>query len=72
MDMHHTIKDCTPEFETIEHPSGDIILPVILDPAVAAQVRVIAERWNARCLSEAVADILLTGLISINSTARLS
>lgn len=56
--------------EVYPHPSGDLILPIILDPAVAAQIRVIAERWGNTRLSETVADILLVGLISLNSTAR--
>ncbi|MGN7127306.1 hypothetical protein [Methylorubrum thiocyanatum] len=56
--------------ETYPHPSGDLILPIILDPAVAAQVRVIADRWGNERLSETVSDILLVGLISLNSTAR--
>ncbi|AWI91001.1 hypothetical protein C0214_23970 [Methylobacterium sp. DM1] len=67
--MHNTTIECTHDLETIQHPSGDLILPVILDPAVAAQIRVIAERWDSRCLSEAVSDLILTGLIAINSTA---
>ncbi|GJE80904.1 hypothetical protein [Methylorubrum thiocyanatum] len=58
--------------EVYHHPSGDLILPVVLDPAVAAQVRVIADRWKSESLSEAVADVLLVGLMSINSTARLT
>lgn len=70
--MYHTTKECVPEIETIPHPSGDLILPVVLDPAVAAQLRIIAERWQSRSLSEAVADVVLVGLMSINSTARLS
>nr|WP_056118578.1 hypothetical protein [Methylobacterium sp. Leaf122] len=67
--MSYTTQNCTPELETIDHPSGDLILPVILDPAVAAQVRVIADRWGSARLSEAVTDLLLVGLISVNSTA---
>lgn len=70
--MSCTTQNCITELETIQHPSGDLILPVILDPAVAAQIRIIAERWQSQSLSEAVSDILLTGLISINSTARLT
>ena len=70
--MHYTTKDSIPELETIEHPSGDLILPVLLDPAVAAQIRVIAERWGNERLSETVSDLVLVGLMSVNSTARLS
>lgn len=58
--------------EVIFHPSGDLILPIILDPAVAAQVKGIAERWGNTRLSETVSDILLIGLISIQSRAGLS
>jgi len=68
--MSYTIQNCIPELETIQHPSGDLILPVILDPAVAAQIRVIAERWGNTRLAETVSDLLLVGLISVNSAAR--
>ncbi|QIJ76945.1 hypothetical protein GU700_21605 [Methylobacterium sp. NI91] len=55
--------------ETYPHASGDLILPIILDPAVAAQIRVIADRWGSDRLAETVSDLLLVGLISVNSTA---
>jgi hypothetical protein len=68
--MLHTQHHASIEPETYLHPSGDLILPIILDPAVAAQIRVIADRWGSSRLSEAVTDLLLVGLISVNSTAR--
>lgn len=68
--MCYTTQNCIAELETIEHPSGDLILPVILDPAVAAQIRVIAERWGNTRLAETVSDLILVGLISVTSTAR--
>ncbi|MCP2080826.1 UNVERIFIED_ORG: hypothetical protein J2W74_002012 [Methylorubrum zatmanii] len=58
--------------ETYPNASGDLILPIIIDPAVASQIRFIADRLESSRLSEAVTDLLLVGLISVNSTARLS
>ncbi len=68
--MTPAIHEYAADPEVYPHPSGDLILPIILDPAVAAQVRVIADRWGNERLSETVSDILLVGLISLNSTAR--
>lgn len=68
--IYHNVAD---ETEVIQHPSGDLVIALCLDPAVAAQVRLIAERWGLDRLSDAVSDLVLTGLISVNSTAaRLS
>lgn len=64
---HHNVAS---DAETYNHPNGDLILPIILDPAVAAQIRVIADRWGSSRLSEAVSDLLLVGLIHVNTTAR--
>ncbi|MER2252922.1 hypothetical protein ABS772_23680 [Methylorubrum podarium] len=58
------------EPDALQNPNGDLIVTLCLDPAVAAQVRVVADRWGLDRLADAAADILLTGLISINSTAR--
>lgn len=70
--MTPSLKPLTVEHDVIFHPSGDLILPVLLDPAVAAQVRVIADRWGNERLSDTVSDLVLVGLMSVNSTARLS
>jgi hypothetical protein len=70
--MPYTQQHATLEPETYLHASGDLVLPIILDPAVAAQIRVIADRWGNDRLSKTVSDLLLVGLISVNSTARTS
>ncbi|GAA0236593.1 hypothetical protein LNAOJCKE_1591 [Methylorubrum aminovorans] len=58
--------------EVTWHPSGDLILPIILDPAVAAQIRNISEQWGNARLSDTVTDLVLVGLMSVLSTARAS
>lgn len=49
-----------------EHPSGDLIVPVVLDPAIAARIEILRAEWANLDLSSTLSDLILIGLISIN------
>ena len=50
----------------MHHPSGDLIVPVILDPAIAARVELLRREWDGRDLSSTLADLILYAIININ------
>ncbi len=48
------------------HPSGDVIVPVVLDPTIAARIELLRQDWDNQDLSSTLSDLILYAIININ------